>query len=201
MTSVFSLSVLIASPLRQIANSSLPQSFYFTSTFILIRTTRRTMMKYVLLLLPVLMLLSTGCQDKNAVNTAAATGVVMLDGEPFEGAIVSFVPTTEGLRDSAAVSGQDGKFVLMTPGATKNGAMIGEYDVFVEKRIAVDDAGNPLKEEPVDPNAPMGSLPPPKMPKFRSLVPQKYRDKTKPLFHVQVEKGGKNHFVLELDSK
>jgi hypothetical protein len=40
-----------------------------------------------------------------------------------------------------------------------------------------------------------------KIPALKSVVPQKYHDKSKPLFHVKVEKGGKNHFVLELNSK
>jgi hypothetical protein len=77
--------------------------------------------------------------------------------------------------------------------------MTGEYDVFVDKTIAVDVAGNPIKEESGDPMAaqPVQSS----ITKIKSLIPQKYRDKAKPLFHVQVEKGGKNHFVLELDSK
>jgi hypothetical protein len=146
-------------------------------------------------------LLFAGCQPKGAVIVTEATGVVTLDGKPLEGATVSFVPTTDGLRDSASLSDANGKFVLMTAGATKNGAMPGEYDVFVEKRIAVDDAGNPIVEKPVDPSVPMGAGPVQEMPKFKSIVPQKYHDKSKPLFHINVEKGGKNHFVLELDSK
>ncbi|MDR1958268.1 MAG: DUF4198 domain-containing protein [Planctomycetaceae bacterium] len=147
--------------------------------------------------------MSTGCQDKNAIHVVAATGVVTLDGKPLEEAAISFVPTTEGLRGSSALSDENGKFTLMTAGAVKNGTMPGEYDVFVEKQTAVDAAGNPLVIT-ADPNMMTGgsnSSVPETVVRWKSFVPQKYHDKAKPLFHVQVEKGGKNHFVLELDSK
>lgn len=58
-----------------------------------------------------------------------ASGVVMLDGKPIEGATVTFIPKKQG-QMSIGLTGADGKFTLKTA-AGQSGAAIGDHDVMV----------------------------------------------------------------------
>src|SRR5215470_16755269 len=69
-----------------------------------------------------------GCGRAKAVKTS---GVVTLDGQPVEGALVKFIPVDAAKGSVASgVTGQDGKFRLTTTNPN-DGAVPGEYIVLV----------------------------------------------------------------------
>ena len=76
-------------------------------------------------------------------DTAPVTGTVTLDGEPLEGAKVSFAPV-EG-RHSTGKTNAEGKYELRYTGAIK-GAMLGTHRVMIEKKIP-DPGGAPTDPE------------------------------------------------------
>jgi hypothetical protein len=76
---------------------------------------------------------STGCNSEGP-STYAVSGVVKHNGNPVEGAVVSFVPTQSTEDTSTAVGTTDasGKYVLTTR-ASGDGAIPGEYKVSIRK--------------------------------------------------------------------
>ncbi len=92
----------------------------------------------VLLVLPLL-----GCGTKEYGHV---TGKVTLNGEPFEGATVQFLPVQAG-RSSFAKTGPDGTYELEYMGDIK-GATLGENRVFITTYEAptLDDDNNVVEE-------------------------------------------------------
>jgi len=66
------------------------------------------------------------------LDVVPATGTVTLDGQPVEGATVTFVPQDADGRTATGTTDQSGKFVLQTAGAGE-GALPGKYKVTVSK--------------------------------------------------------------------
>ncbi len=85
----------------------------------------------------VLLLGLVGCNKAPVLKTVAAGGIVTHQGQPVEGASVSFYPVTaESGRSAFGVTGSDGRFTLQTPvgGSTNSkGALAGDYKVTVVK--------------------------------------------------------------------
>jgi hypothetical protein len=80
----------------------------------------------VVLLLSPLLLASAGCGNR---NLSKVEGVVTLDGEPLQGALVSFVPVGQG-RAASGLTDSNGYFRLTTL-STDDGAVPGEYKVII----------------------------------------------------------------------
>jgi hypothetical protein len=82
------------------------------------------------------LLLLGGCGDGRP-SLVQVTGVVKVDGNPVEGAIVSFVPMTDSKdgykRPSAGVTDASGKFSVGTYDKT-DGIPPGKYKVAIQKR-------------------------------------------------------------------
>lgn len=136
--------------------------------------------------------LIVGC-DRNALGTVKASGTVLMDGQPAEDISVFFVPTTEG-RDTAGMTDTNGKFVLTATAApVGSGAIPGEYiPTFARRKVA----GWDLSEE--EARAKFGTGPRATI----DLIPKKYSDtKTCGFEPVRIEKGKKNVFHFELQSK
>lgn len=76
-----------------------------------------------------------GCSNNPAKypETGAVSGTVTLDGEPLEGAAVSFIPA-EG-RPSKGKTDAQGKYVLRYAGGIQ-GAMLGPCKVSITKTVA-----------------------------------------------------------------
>jgi len=92
-------------------------------------------MRYVLICL--LLLTVFGCNGNKAIPTEAVTGTVTLDGQPVEGASITFVPKSGG-TPAYAHSGSGGIYALQTlQGAAGKGTTVGEYFVTVTKSDAV----------------------------------------------------------------
>ena len=148
-----------------------------------------------------LALASIGCKGQTApaVATDYVEGVVSLDGQPLEGATVTFVPVQEGTGVSATGrSDASGKYTLTAVGAGR-GAQVGagtkpdDYYVGVVK----DTFPAPPKADEAQPAGDPSKRPPLAV---THVVPQGYNDPTKSGLKVTV-KSGKNDIPLELKSK
>ncbi|AWM40589.1 hypothetical protein GobsT_08900 [Gemmata obscuriglobus] len=145
-----------------------------------------------LLLLASLGPLASGCGGGDAVEVKKVTGRVTYKGEPLGGALVMFKPKG-GSRVASGTTNPDGSFELVTSGATRNGAMPGDYDVLISKVVEVDAKGNvvePAKQE-YSPTARQERT------KQKSVIPEKYNNPKAPLLSATVTDKG-NTFTFEL---
>jgi hypothetical protein len=125
------------------------------------------------------MALIAGCSSSDG-STAAATGVVLLDGEPQSNVLVSFSPVGEGSSAFAATD-SDGRFSVQTT-QDVGGLAPGEYTVRVERTSPEDDPNVTVDED---------SLPP---------IPERYLDDATSGLRVTVSATDENDFKIELSS-
>ncbi|MCL2004573.1 MAG: carboxypeptidase-like regulatory domain-containing protein [Planctomycetaceae bacterium] len=111
--------------------------------------------------LSIALLLHTGCCGDGRLATIKVTGTVTYNGQPLEGANVTFTPQTEGEGHPAyGRTDADGRYTLQTQlGNPEAGTTAGEYLVSITKREAVADMGGEGQ----------GPAPP-----ARSLIPERY---------------------------
>ena len=90
-------------------------------------------------------LTAAGCSSNPAVypEVADVVGVVTLDGQPLEGATVTFAP--EAGRASSGVTDSTGRYSLNYTGSIR-GAMLGAHRVMIKKMVQ-DRAATPSKAE------------------------------------------------------
>ena len=119
-----------------------------------------------------------------------ATGQVLYQGKPVEGAHVAF----RGSGDQTPAVGTtdaEGKFTLSTFDQ-EDGAIPGEYAVTVSKIVTVGGTGGDTSMEAMaaksDKNAPQS----------RNELPQQYADPAQTPLKASVTEGGENHFVFKL---
>ena len=90
----------------------------------------------------------SGCGPSNP-PTAKVTGTVTLDGNPVEGAVITFMPDDGENKPAIATSLADGNYSLTTF-KTGDGAMLGSYKIKVFKYTLPDGGmspyGNPAEE-------------------------------------------------------
>ena len=156
-------------------------------------------MKYLSLIFPVVLLIFTGC-GQSGLPVYKVTGEVRYQGQPVDNAMVQFVSASPGGLGAFASTENGGRFVIATQGATKAGAMEGEYKVLVTKTVAVDGSGNELQQVEQQEYSPYNlpkdvgrSGPPP----TKNFLPEKYASKETTDLTVKVERKA-NHFLLEL---
>lgn len=137
-------------------------------------------------------LLSTGC-DRSALQIVSVNGVVTLDGVPLEDATIIFKPEAESGRDASGSTDQAGKFLLLTPGAERNGCFLGDYKVVFLKTVPIGPGGKPLTEKE------MANLE--SCPESKSVIPEKYTDAQTSGFQIQVLPKRNLPFVFDLSSK
>ncbi|MCR4411810.1 MAG: hypothetical protein NUV77_05210 [Thermoguttaceae bacterium] len=133
--------------------------------------------------------------------TVPVSGTVTLDGQPLEGAAVSFVPIGQG-RPATGQTDSSGKFTLTSfqPG---DGAPAGKYKVGVSKLDKPADAkGGPAAAGAAPEGTRLSGPPVAKGPEAppKSLVPPKYVNPDTSGLTVEV-KSGMEPVKLELTSK
>ena len=155
-----------------------------------------------LVLAGVALALTIGCTEPGVERpeTFAVTGIVTLDGNPVEGATVTFVPAA-GDRSAAGMTDASGKYALTTFEGG-DGAGPGEYGVKIEKY-----AGGSAGEETGEGDEGMmsadyeaglrseggeGGEP-------KSLLPEKYSDPSSSGLKATVTEG-ENSFDFPLES-
>ena len=82
-------------------------------------------------LVPLLILILVGCGGSDRPSIAPASGIVTLNGEPVDGASLTFVPTAGG-RPGSAITDAQGRYTIKTYEDVA-GAIIGEHKVSVIK--------------------------------------------------------------------
>lgn len=140
----------------------------------------------------------TGCGG-SGIGTVPATGQILVDGQPMEGVMVIFNPTTEGGRAASGRTDAEGNFVLTTV-ENGDGALPGSYQVAVSKH---ENAEDDLPKE-VDPNdeasldAIYGQLDTRKQTKSKNLIADMYSNHLGSGLTAEVTSGGENNFTFEV---
>ncbi len=140
-------------------------------------------------------LIVAGCAgpagDPNRPKTVPVSGTVTYNGDPVEGATVTFM--TDSAEGKGAVGRTDasGHFTLMTfePG---DGAVPGNYKVTVTKTKTE----GTLSEEEANKYLERGENPP--APAVTDLLPEKYKSPETSGLTAEVTEGGENNFTFEL---
>ncbi|PQO26326.1 carboxypeptidase-like regulatory domain-containing protein [Blastopirellula marina] len=139
-------------------------------------------------------LISTGCSSKLIPGGVEAKGIVLLDGEPLEGATVIFSPSGPG-RSANGMTNAAGEFSLGTI-EPADGVLPGEYQVAIIKSI-VDE-----KRVTVDPLAVQektGQFPP--SPPNINIVPRKYANPQKSGLTAAISEAGTSELKFEIATK
>lgn len=133
-----------------------------------------------------------GCGDGRP-SLVNATGTVTLDGEPVEGAIVSFKPVVEEgaayQRPSNGVTDSAGQFVMMTY-EKGDGLPEGKYQVGIQKREVVGELPKNYNDETPD----QFSV------RYRWVTPRQYADPASSGLTAEVTSSGIEPPVFELKS-
>ena len=141
-----------------------------------------------------------GC-GPSGVPVVKVTGKVTFEGNPVDGALITFFPTdpTTG-REAAGRTDENGIFLVLTQGAKKNGALPGSYYVVVTKTITVDSRGNPIvpSDEPIPAYAEAATAADAGRPIYKSLLPEKYGNAETSGLTAEVTQRGANSFAFEL---
>jgi hypothetical protein len=132
--------------------------------------------------------------------TSEATGTVSLDGQPVEGATVSFFPK-DGQKPANGETDSSGQFVLTTFNVN-DGAMVGTFNVSVARYPKNDVVGTPggtpynpdMESDPILSNKPGGSV-------DDNDLPKKFADPETSGLTATAADSGSNVFNFELSSK
>jgi hypothetical protein len=129
--------------------------------------------------------LIAGCGD-GRLRTIVVTGTVTFDGEPLEGASVTFTPQSEG-HPAFGITNANGRYTLQTIlGNPDAGTTPGDYEVAITKLEVLP----PRTEE----EEALG-LPPPRP---RSLIPERYGATATSGLNAAVRRGESNVFNFDL---
>ena len=129
----------------------------------------------------VVCLFLAGCGSGSVSGTSPVKGKVTYNGQPVEGATISFYSEAEGVRPAVAISGSDGTYELKTLDTT--GAMPGKYVVLVAKTEIPPEL---MKEVSMDEAAANAGKP---LPQPKELLPAKYLDAAQTPFKFEVKPG------------
>ena len=150
-----------------------------------------------LLVCVAVMVALTGCAPTNDVGAAKVTGAVTYNGNPVEGATVSFVPSGEGGKMAAGTTDAQGKFTLTTVQAG-DGAVPGAYQVAISKVEGSASSGEIQTEEEARAAAMPGSPGPVAVKEAKDLLPAIYKDSAKSGLTAEVTDSGPNNFTFDL---
>jgi hypothetical protein len=152
-------------------------------------------------------LLAAGAGCGSNTGTVKVQGTVTLDGEPLEGASVTFQPDGKEGRPASGVTDKNGTFQLGTF-STNDGALPGGYKVIITKSSTPTVPGMPAADdseamkkfmEGGGYRKAMEAVAKQPASARKSFVPGKYADPTKTPFKQTVPPSGKVTF--ELSSK
>lgn len=150
--------------------------------------------------------LTTGCDSTPRLETVPVSGVVTLDGEPVEGATVTFRPVNpeQGIAASGKTD-KDGVYKLTAVGAGADvkvtpgsGTVPGQYQVTVTKNVVPDRPED--YEEWASQSSAQGDPAAVAAQQITYVVPRKYNRPQTSGLQVTV-KDGENDIPLELTSE
>lgn len=137
-----------------------------------------------------------GCGAKgDGMPRFPASGTVLLEGAPIDGAVVAF-SREDGKATAVAMTDEMGQFQLnMPPG--KDGVPAGKYRVSVRKSSSAPVSKEPTTFEEMEREHKAGKKPePPPPPKLG--VPARYGDPATSQLTEEVSPSGKNEFTIQL---
>lgn len=139
----------------------------------------------------------TGCPNSSRPATYRVTGTVTMQGKPVDGAVITFVPTSNEGQAASAITDAEGKYALTTWQAG-DGARPGEYRVKVSKQeqTAVDPA-KMVKNLSIEEEQKIYVESKKPRPPAKSLVPSKYLDESTSGLSHTVPKGSST-FDIEI---
>lgn len=138
-----------------------------------------------------------GAQKRLEVHKV--TGTVMYNGQPVEGAHVSFHPQESDKPGSFAKTNSSGVYTLRTYADGPAGAPEGEYQITIQKMLAaepVEQKSGPEMFKEMERRAQSGEAPPSEAP--TSLIPEKYARKQSSGLTATVKGGDTNTFDFDL---
>lgn len=148
-----------------------------------------------------------GCnQGGSSLGTIPVSGVVTLDGQPVEGAVVAFAPTSTTGRAASGVTDASGRYQLTTqdPG---DGALPGSYAVTISKSDAgstpaIDPSLTPEEATRAAMEARDAASDAGTDPVVKDLLPAKYKTASESGLKAEVAAGkGEFNFDLKSDAK
>ncbi len=148
--------------------------------------------------------LMLGCGGGGVSGLVKVTGTVTLDGQPVEGAAVSFSPAGNEGRASAGVTDAQGRFSLAPVGGGQ-GALPGKYQVAISKTQVTGGAPTAttreeyerqMKERMAQGAAGFQFGPP----QVTHLIPQVYSSPATSQLEAEVTASGANDFPFALKS-
>ena len=156
------------------------------------------MQKIQFLIVLMIVFAAVGCGPKG-LQTCYVEGIVTLDGQPLEGAVITFIPVAADGKTAAGGSDATGKYTLTSDGGEPDkGAVEGEYKVTV-KKVEITNVPRPGQApDPTRANDP--NYRPPAMDAVQTpITPRDYMLPTNTPLTATVKKG-KNDIPLELKS-
>jgi len=150
-----------------------------------------------LLLVSLFGCLLVGCSpERKGPETAKVTGLVTLDGEPVEGAMVNLIPSASG-HTAYAQTDKKGKFRIHCQFG--DGAVPGSYGIMVIKQVqegGVEFENQAAVEAYIKEH---GKRPP--RPKTVDKLPNKYANPETSGFKTEIALTAKNYLELALESE
>lgn len=141
-----------------------------------------------------------GCSGGGIAGLYPVSGTVTYQGQPVEGALISFIGKGE-TRPATAVSKKDGTYELYT--LDSRGALPGSYNVVVTKTEAPPESANKdlgMSPAGVDLSMEQAAANVGKpLPKPKELLPAKYGSPATTTLNFEVKNTGKNVFDLKLE--
>ena len=136
-----------------------------------------------------------GCGAKGGLEgTVPVTGTLKQKGAPLEGATVTFVAVTKGVRAASGVTDASGQFKLTTL-QSGDGAFPGDFKVIVTKTEVV---GKVYTSEEANAYYTQNKTRPP-APEFKDLVDKKYGNTETSGLKATVKQGEANDFTFEIE--
>lgn len=147
------------------------------------------------------LLATSGCgpDTSDLPATVPAQGVVLLDGEPVDGASVVFAPIEPGKYPAFAMSDSKGRIDLRAFEA-KSGAVPGSYQVQVTKTIEVDEGppseapagGDDDDAEHAAESTELSGI------QWKNALPEKYNNPIKSEIVVDIPEDGRTDIEIKL---
>jgi hypothetical protein len=134
---------------------------------------------------------ASGCGQRGLSGLSKVSGTITLNGQPFEGASISFSPQTPDTRGAAALSGAGGNFQITTL-HSNDGVQPGDYLISVSK----------IELEGILPAAEVRRIGAKNYhPQQTQMVPEKYLKTETSGLKVTVKKGRNDKLVLTLEGE
>ncbi|WP_197444158.1 transthyretin-like family protein [Maioricimonas rarisocia] len=134
---------------------------------------------------------------KNLPETVPATGVILLDGEPVEGASVVFAPVPPDNYPANALTDSSGRFELKAF-PSKDGAVPGSYQVGVSRTVEV--SADSMSADQLGEDAAHAAESPTSGVNWINALPNQYANPTMSGIELTIPDDGTSDLKIELSS-